>query len=71
MEHIFKDLKHTYWFSENKNIVDGINRFTVGRHAAMVAMVRRHHNLFQQIFTKSNTKQMALNTHFPLLILNE
>jgi hypothetical protein len=34
-------------------------------------MIKRHHTLIDQLFTKSNTKQMALHTKFPLLILHE
>lgn len=69
--HIFENLKHTFWFSEHANIVDAIHQFAVNNHAVMITMIRRSHNLFQQILTKSNTKHMALNSQLPLLILHE
>jgi nucleotide-binding universal stress UspA family protein len=71
LENIFGNQKHSYWFSGNDNIVEAINQFALDKDAAMIVMVRRHHNLFQQIFTKSNTNEMALYSRFPLLILNE
>lgn len=71
LEHAFENLKHTYWFSEHENIVDAINEFAVNNHAVMITMIRRSHNLFQQILSKSNTKLMALYSQLPLLILHE
>lgn len=71
LEHAFESLKHTYWFSEHENIVDAIQEFSLKNQAVMITMIRRSHNLFHQILTKSNTKQMALYSQFPLLILHE
>lgn len=71
LEHVFENVKHTYWFSEHENIVDAIHEFAVDKHAVMITMIRRSHNLFQQILTRSNTKQMALYSQLPLLILHE
>lgn len=71
LEQIFKNIKHTYWFSEKENIVEAINNFAETNNAVIITMIRRHHTLFQQIFTKSNTKLMALNSHLPLLILQD
>lgn len=71
LEHVFENLKHTYWFSEHENIADAIQEFAINNHAVMITMIRRSHNLFQQILTKSNTKHMALYSQLPLLILHE
>lgn len=71
LENILKEIKHSYWFSDHQDIVVSINNFTENNQAVLVAMIRRNHSLFQQIFSKSSTRQMALNTHFPLLILHE
>lgn len=71
IDHVFENLKHTYWFSEHKNIIDAINGFADDNHAVMITMIRRTHSLFEQLLTKSNTKIMALNAHLPLLILHE
>jgi nucleotide-binding universal stress UspA family protein len=71
MENELLTIKHTYSFSENTNLIDAINQFTTHNNAKMVTMIKRHHTLIDQLFTKSNTKQMALHTKFPLLILHE
>lgn len=71
LENMLQGIKHSYWFSDQENIVDAINNFTENNQAVLVAMIKRNHSLFQQIFSKSNTNQMALNTHFPLLVLHE
>jgi nucleotide-binding universal stress UspA family protein len=71
LEKIFKNIKHTYWFNEQKNMADAINEFATDKHAVMIVMIKRHHNLLEQLFTQSNTKVMALHTHLPLLVLQE
>lgn len=71
LEYLFENIKHTYWFSEKQDIVEALNHFTVNTQAVLVTMIRREHNLFRQLFDSSNTKRMALYTHFPLLILQE
>ena len=71
LEYTFRNLKHSYWFSEHKNIVDAINQFADANHAVMITMIKRHHNLFREIFAESTTKQMTFCPHFPLLILQE
>lgn len=71
LEHAFENLKHTYWFSSHENIAEAINEFAVNNHAVMITMIRRSHNVFQQILNKSNTKLMALYSQLPLLILHE
>lgn len=71
LERVFENTKHTFWFSEHKNIIEAINEFAANNHAVMITMIRRSHNLFQQILTKSNTKLMASDPQLPLLILHE
>lgn len=71
LERVFENTKHTFWFSEHKNIAEAINEFAANNHAVMITMIRRSHNLLQQILTKSNTKLMASNPQLPLLILHE
>lgn len=71
LEHLLQNSKHSYWFSEEKNIVDALNDFTRNNSAAMVSMIRREHTVFQFLFRQSNTKQMTLHTLFPLLVLHD
>lgn len=71
LEHVFENLKHTYWFSQHENIVEAINEFAVNNHAVMVSMIRRSHSLMYQLLSKSNTKLMALYSQLPVLILHE
>lgn len=71
IDHVLAKVKHTYWFSEHKNLVDAINDFAYSKHAILITMIRRSHNLIQQILTKSNTKLMALHSQIPLLVLHE
>jgi nucleotide-binding universal stress UspA family protein len=71
LEHIFENIKHTYSFSGQENIVEALNQFADINQAGMIAMIRRQHNLFQRLFKRGNTGEMVLHTHLPLLILHD
>lgn len=71
LEETFENLRHSYSLSTNENIVESIIEFAEMNHTEIIAMTRRHHNLFQRIFTESNTEKMAIKTKIPLLILRD
>lgn len=71
LEETFENLRHSYSISTNENIVESIIEFAETNQTEIIAMTRRHHNLFQRIFTESNTELMATKTKMPLLILRD
>lgn len=70
LEQLFENITHSYWFSEQMDIVKALSDFTKNNSAAMIAMIRKEHTFFQFFFKQSNTKKMALHTRFPLLVLH-
>ncbi len=71
LEEIFQSLKHTFSISTNENIVESIIEFAELNKSGLIVMIKRQHNLFHRLFSKSNTEQMALKTKTPILILRE
>jgi nucleotide-binding universal stress UspA family protein len=71
LDRVFENIKHSYWFSEKKNIVDAINELSYKNHAAMITMIKRQHSFFERIFSSSTTELMTSYSHLPLLMLHE
>ena len=71
LDHWLGRVKHSYWFSENRDIAEAINDFAKKNKAVMVAMVARKHSFPENLIHKSITKQMAFNTQMPLLSIHE
>lgn len=71
LENCLEAVKHTYHFSSHNNIAEAIENFLEESRADMLAVVGRKHNFFENIFHKSITEQMILNTSIPLLTLPE
>lgn len=66
-----RKVKHSYWFSENNDMVQAINDFVRKNRAAIIAMVRRKRSFTENIFHKSITKKMVFYSHTPILFLHE
>ncbi len=70
-KHALEKFKHSFHFSVNKNIVDGINEFVDENKGDMMVFLPHKHSFFETIFQERNTKRMAFHTHIPLLALHE
>jgi len=71
LEKHFADVKHTLHFYEDKDVVDGINRFAESNNADLIVMIPRKHNLFYRIFVENFTPKVVSYTQLPLLTLPE
>src|SRR5690606_25166144 len=60
-----------YYYTENKNIADGILSCSDEQEADLLITVPKDYALFESIFHKSISKVLANKTHLPLLILKE
>ncbi len=69
LEDYIHETAHSFHFSENENVVEGINEFMKEKNADMLVMIPRKHTLFQRLFSRSTTKKMAFHTHIPLLTI--
>lgn len=70
LEQILQGTPHSIHYSENKDIVDGINEFIHAMNIDMAVMVPRTHSLLENIFHEPSTKRMAFHSDVPLLALH-
>jgi nucleotide-binding universal stress UspA family protein len=66
-----ESLDHSFHFTENKNVIEGINDFVEENTIDMVVMIPRMHTSLKDIFSEPNTKRMAFHTKTPLLAIHE
>ncbi len=71
IENYLKEIKHTYHFIQNDDIVNGINDFVKSKKVEMIAIIHRKHKFLNSVFREGNTKKMAFHTSIPLLALHE
>jgi nucleotide-binding universal stress UspA family protein len=69
LEDYIQDTEHSFHFSENENVVEGINEFIEEKNADMLVMIPRKHTLFERLFNRSLTKKMAFHISIPLLTI--
>lgn len=67
LEHFFEDVKHSFQYAEDEDVVNGINNYVSGQKSAIVAMVARKHNFIEKLFSEPHTKKMAFHSKAPLL----
>jgi nucleotide-binding universal stress UspA family protein len=70
-EHDLEEIKHSYHFIKNDDVINGINKFVTTKKADMLVIIPRKHKFLSTIFRESNTKKMAFHTSIPLLALHE
>ena len=55
---------------EGQSVVDGLNDYAIKHNIDLVVMVCPHRKFWEQLFHKSVTKAMTLNTKLPILVLH-
>jgi nucleotide-binding universal stress UspA family protein len=71
IEHNLEEIKHSYHFINNEDVINGINKFVSSKKADMIVMVPRKYKFLSTIFHERKTKKMAFHTSIPLLTLHE
>ncbi|KAA2244734.1 universal stress protein [Chitinophaga agrisoli] len=60
-----------FHFIDHTNVVQGIMDFAVQQEADLILIIPKKHGLFEHIFKRSRTTQLAFHTHIPLLTIHE
>jgi nucleotide-binding universal stress UspA family protein len=55
---------------ESKDVLEGLNRYTKEEKIDAMVMATPRRSFLEGLFHKSMTKQMALNTNMPLLVMH-
>lgn len=64
-------LNHSFHYTMNEDVVEGINSFVEKMEIDMVVMIPRIHSALHNLFHEPNSKRMAFHTRVPLLALHE
>ncbi|MEQ9064602.1 MAG: universal stress protein [Vicingaceae bacterium] len=71
LEKLFKGTDHSYHHRVDKDIIRGIEQFIDDHQIKIVAMIVRHLSFLESIFHKSLTREMAMHTKIPMLVLHD
>lgn len=71
LEHVFKNVHHSFQFSSEENVEKGISNYIEDNEIDLLTMVPRRHNLLEQLFKGSLTRKFAHHTRVPLLTFHE
>lgn len=70
-EMALKDVPHSFITAHGHGAVDSIERLATHKQADMIAVLHRHIGVFARMFHPSTSKELALNAHCPLLVLEQ
>ena len=65
------NIKHSYYYVHNKNIVDGITQFAEEQQADQLVILNRKDSLIERLFYTSMTKKLSIHSKRPMLILHD
>ena len=68
IEKYFDNEKHIYSFIQDNDLIHGLNEFILVNKIDIITILPHKHNLFENMFFESKTKEMAFNTTIPLII---
>lgn len=71
LDKIFADVKHSFNFEVNVDVLEGINSFIKQNNCDMLAVLSRKHNFFEKIFHKSITNALTCHTEIPMFVIKE
>jgi nucleotide-binding universal stress UspA family protein len=69
LKNALSDVKHTFNFVKNNDVVQAINDFAKKQKADMVVMIPHKHDVYENLFFEHDSKRMAFHTRLPLLTL--
>jgi len=62
-------IPHAYYTIENNNVLEGIDEFLNQHQTDLLVMIHNERKLLDRIFNKSKSKEKAMNTTLPLLVI--
>jgi nucleotide-binding universal stress UspA family protein len=71
LKSLLSDVKHSYWHSEETDIIAAVNEFVEKHNIKIVVMIARKYLFPENIVHRSLTKRMALKPEVPFLFMHE
>ncbi|MDP4285219.1 MAG: universal stress protein [Bacteroidota bacterium] len=70
LKQLLNSIKATYHFISAKNTDEGITEFVEQNNIDLLIMLPKRHSLFERVMYTSNTKQLVLHSHSPVMALH-
>lgn len=71
IETMLGDVKPNYYFLDREEVVEGINEFAETSNLDVVMVIPKKHNLVENIFHKSKSKELVTHSHIPIVSIHE
>nr|WKN34593.1 universal stress protein [Tunicatimonas sp. TK19036] len=71
LDHIFRDVPHTYHFPQDKVATRGISRYLNDHSVDLLVIIPRYHFALGSVFHKSVTRYLTTHPSVPLLAFHE
>lgn len=71
LKEIMKNFKTSYHYIESPDTENELFHFAEKNHCDLIVMVTKHYSLWERIFHRSLTKQIAMHSEIPILVLHE
>lgn len=71
LDQLFHSYYPEYHFVDQEDFMEAIHQFVLDNKIDLLITIPKKHGLFEQIFHRSHTKQMAFHVHVPLMIIHD
>jgi nucleotide-binding universal stress UspA family protein len=71
LDQLFHSYYPEYHFIEQEDFMEGVHSFVLENKIDLLITIPKKHGLFDQIFHRSHTKQMAFHVHVPLMVIHD
>ncbi len=68
---LLQDLQPQFHYIDHEDFVEGINEFADAHKVDLLITIPKKHGLFEGLFKRSHTKQLAFHSHVPLMCIHE
>jgi nucleotide-binding universal stress UspA family protein len=71
LQEMLEAVRPFYHFIAHAKLEEGINEFVAANQLDILVVLPKRHGFFERMFHVSQTKQLALHCHIPILALHE
>ena len=71
LKQALKDYNPSFHFMQNENVSEAVRGFAEQNNIDLLIIIPKKHGLFNRLLHKSQSKQMIVNTHVPVLSIHE
>ncbi len=69
LENFFKGIAHLFHNVKNENVPEAIHKFQLKTRVNLLVMLNNKHSFFENLFFKSNIKQIGFHLNVPFMVI--